>query len=78
MNINFTAAMQTASEKYTSLMDLAYQAKNGGDIDYDKLINLIHSVYMNEVQLITNMYSEDVKKEETRRIEVPSFKRKET
>lgn len=56
MNVGFEVMMQTASEKYTNMVDTVYKAKNGEEVDYDKLISLIHSVYMDEVELITNLH----------------------
>ena len=33
MNVGFEVMMQTASEKYTNMVDNVYKAKNGEDVD---------------------------------------------
>lgn len=73
MNVGFEVMMQTASEKYTNMVDTVYKAKNGEDVDYDKLISLIHSVYMDEVELITNLHYRDSKRETRKKIELIDF-----
>ena len=78
MNVGFGVMMQTASEKYTNMVDTVYKAKNGEEVDYDKLISLIHSVYMDEVELITNLHYKESKRESQRKIELVDLKRKES
>lgn len=73
---NFNVMMATASEKYTKLIDAAYKMKNGSDIDFEKFIKLIHSVYMDQSDLIFKLCCEDAKKEtktEIMNIETPNF-----
>lgn len=77
MKTNFKAMLTTANEKYTSLLNMVYRLKSGQEIDPDKLMNLIHSVYMDEAELIFELCSSDreTKNEmdEDKIIHIPSF-----
>ena len=52
---NIMAMMETANDKYSKLIDSMYQIKAGSEVDFDKVIKLIHSVYNDEVELITKL-----------------------
>ena len=75
MKTNFDAMMTTAAAKYTELIDIAYCLKNGSQADCDKLIKLIHSMYMDEANLIfelcVNTHTE--KEEDKKKLQIPGF-----
>lgn len=78
METNFNAMMMTATDKYTQLIDIAYKLKSGvgEEEDYTKLINIIHSTYMDEAELIFNLCNENQTVEELRpnkEIQIPMF-----
>lgn len=64
---NIMAMMETANDKYSKLIDSMYQIKAGSEVDFDKVIKLIHSVYNDEVELITKLNE----------IEQPKFEKKQ-
>lgn len=55
MGINFQAMVETADDKYTKLVDMVCQLKNGSDVDYDRILNLINSIHNDEMELIVRM-----------------------
>lgn len=78
METNFNAMMTAATDKYTQLIDIAYKLKSGvgGEEDYTKLINIIHSNYMDEADLIFNLCNENHTVEElkpNKEIQIPIF-----
>ena len=66
METNFNAMMTAATDKYTQLIDIAYKLKSGvgEEEDYTKLINIIHSNYMDEADVIFNLCNENHADEE--------------
>lgn len=78
METNFNAMMTAATDKYTQLIDIAYKLKSGvgGEEDYTKLINIIHSNYMDEADLIFNLCNKNHTVEElkpNKEIQIPIF-----
>lgn len=78
METNFNAMMTAATDKYTQLIDIAYKLKSGvgEEEDYAKLINIIHSNYMDEADLIFNLCNENHTAEElkpNKEIQIPIF-----
>lgn len=74
---NIMAMMETANDKYSKLIDSMYQIKAGSEVDFDKVIKLIHSVYNDEVELITKLNEIEQpryeKKSEQRELQVFTF-----
>ncbi len=74
---NIMAMMETANDKYAKLIDSMYQIKAGSEVDFDKVIKLIHSVYNDEVELITKLNEIEQpkyeKKPEQRELQVVTF-----
>lgn len=52
MRTEFNAMMETANDKYIKLIDAIYRLKNGSEIDFEKLSNLVNSIYNDELELI--------------------------
>lgn len=50
---NFKAMVATASSKYTKLVESIYNAKGMTEEDLNKILSLVHSVYLDEMDLIT-------------------------
>lgn len=73
--LNFDVMMATASEKYTKLISDAYKLKNGSEVDFDKFIKLIGSVYKDEVNLIFKLgcYKHENEHKEVFDIDLPNF-----
>lgn len=55
MGVNVQAMMETANNKFNTLVDIVSQLKNGSKVDFDKMFNLIHSIHNDEVELIIKM-----------------------
>ena len=45
MRTEFNAMMETANDKYIKLIDAIYRLKNGSEVDFEKLSNLVNSIY---------------------------------
>lgn len=52
MRTEFNAMMETANDKYIKLIDAIYRLKNGSEVDFEKLSNLVNSIYNDELELI--------------------------
>jgi hypothetical protein len=52
MRTEFNAMMETANDKYIKLIDAIYRLKNGSEVDFEKLSNLVNSIYHDELELI--------------------------
>lgn len=50
---NFKAMVATASSKYIKLVESVYNAKGITEEDLNKILSLVHSVYLDEMDLIT-------------------------
>lgn len=75
MGTNIQAMMETANSKYNGLIDIVSQIKNGSNSDFDRIFNLIHSIYKDEVELIIKLNEfENAKNEKPKKeIEIISF-----
>lgn len=74
----FMALMTTATEKYTKMVDEAYRlrSKTNSGAEFDSLINLIHSVYQDEVSMIYQYAMAETKNESKkpkRELKIPCF-----
>lgn len=49
MRTEFNAMMETANDKYIKLIDAIYRLKNGSEVDFEKLSNLVNSIYNDEL-----------------------------
>lgn len=50
MRTEFNAMMETANDKYIKLIDAIYRLKNGSEVDFEKLSNLVNSIYNDEIE----------------------------
>lgn len=55
MRIEFNAMMETANDKHIKLIDAIYRLKNGSEVDFEKLSNLVNSIYNDELELIVTL-----------------------
>lgn len=78
MKTNFDVMMTTAASKYTELIDIAYGLKNGSQVDCDKLIKLIHSMYIDEANLIFELCvnTHEEPEEHKKKLQIASFMKK--
>lgn len=63
MKTNFKAMVTTASEKYTKLIESVYHIEGISDEDLNKILILVHSVYLDEMDLISMLYDAKEEKE---------------
>ena len=54
-NLNFNAAVATATSKYTKLVESMYGSEISEE-NLNKNLNLIHSIYMDEMDLIAMLH----------------------
>lgn len=52
MRTEFNAMMETANDKHIKLIDAIYRLKNGSEVNFEKLSNLVNSIYNDELELI--------------------------
>lgn len=67
MKINLGATLRAANSKYSALLDTLYgqKAESKSDVDYDKAIRLVHSMYNDQVELLAQL--SEVEKENDRK-----------
>lgn len=71
-SVNFNAMVATANEKYTKLVDSMYKAKTEEDLG--KNLNLLRSIYMDQMDLIAMLHDITVEnKSEERKVELKLF-----
>lgn len=71
-SVNFNAMVATANEKYTKLVDSMYKAKTEDDLG--KNLNLLRSIYMDQMDLIAMLHDISVKnKTEEKKVELKLF-----
>ena len=71
-SVNFNAMVATANEKYTKLVDSMYKAKTEEDLG--KNLNLLRSIYMDQMDLIAMLHDISVKnKTEEKKVELKLF-----
>lgn len=71
-NLNFNAAVATANEKYTKLVNSMYKAKSEEDLE--KNLNLLRSIYMDEMDLIAMLHGITVENEKVeKKVELKLF-----
>ena len=71
---NFKAMVTTASNKYTKLIEAMYNTEGISDADLNRNLNLIHSIYADEMDLIAALYNIELeKKEEKKKVELKLF-----
>ena len=71
-SVNFNAMVATANEKYTKLVDSMYKAKTEDDLNRN--LNMIHSIYKDEMDLIAKLHDITVEnKSEDRKVELKLF-----
>ena len=70
--VNFNAMVATANEKYTKLVDSMYKAKTEEDLG--KNLNLLRSIYMDQMDLIAMLHDISVEnKTEEKKVELKLF-----
>ena len=70
--VNFNAMVATANEKYTKLVDSMYKAKTEEDLE--KNLNLLRSIYMDQMDLIAMLHDISVEnKTEEKKVELKLF-----
>ena len=71
-SVYFNAMVATANEKYTKLVDSMYKAKTEEDLG--KNLNLLRSIYMDQMDLIAMLHDISVKnKTEEKKVELKLF-----
>ncbi len=71
-SVNFNAMVATANEKYTKLVDSMYKAKT--DEDLNRNLNMVHSIYQDEMDLIAKLHDITVEnKTEEKKVELKLF-----
>lgn len=73
---NFEAMVQTATSKYTKLVDSMYNSDKNSKEDFDRSMGMIRSIYQDEISLIAQLYDIDIEKKEKEKkkvLKIPSF-----
>ncbi len=70
----YEVLMKTATDKYAKLVDAAYKLRDGAEVDCEKLVSLVHSIYMDEANLIFELCcQEEQHREEKQELQIPVF-----
>lgn len=70
---NFEAMVATAASKYTKLVNTMYEGADVNDDKFIKNMNLIHSIYQDEMALIARLYENEYCKKNEKKIELKVF-----
>ena len=71
---NFKAMVVTASSKYAKLVESMHMISGITEDDLNKNLNLIHSIYMDEMDLIATLHGTVMKNEEAeKKVELKLF-----
>ena len=57
MDANHYALLETATEKYTQLVDYICKLQNGIEVNQEAVYKLVHSIYKDEIYLIDRLKS---------------------
>lgn len=73
MNTNLDMNIALANEKYRRLMDYICQAKNGNEVDFDKVLTLVKSIHNDEIALIVALDNREKEEKPEKGIDIPRF-----
>lgn len=73
MRSNFHAMIETANDKYMKLVDVICQMKNGSDVNFDRVFNLVNSIHNDEIELIVRMCENEKRGNSKQDIQIIGF-----
>lgn len=73
MNTNLDMNIALANEKYRRLMEYICKAKNGNEVDFDKVLTLVKSIHNDEIALIVALDNREKEEKPEKGIDIPRF-----